>query len=93
MENLRATLKDRPDYAAALAEKEKATQDAAAFHEQGDTGAGDISTIALRRLEASKTLSQIDREAAARDPDVVKAKARLNAALQAQGSAAKASAN
>ncbi len=91
MTNLRATLSAQPDYAAALTEKQHASEEAAAFHEAGSTGGGDISEIAARGLTASKTLSQIERTAMANDPAVQAAKAHLKAALAGQGSSAKSS--
>lgn len=92
MADLRGTLQSQPDYAAAEAQKQQASEDAATFHEKGETGVGDISEIAARGLAASKTISQIERAAMANDPAVQKAKAHLKDALAAQSASASSAA-
>ena len=74
MAQVRTSLAANPDYAAALAAKQAARDDAIAFHEKGENPAvGDISVIAQRGLEAGQRVTAIEREAMAKDSKVTAA--------------------
>jgi hypothetical protein len=87
MTRLRESLKKHPDYAAALAEKQAATAATEALRARGEGSPDQLLPAARRGLEASQHVTAIEREAAARDPDVVAARARMTAAIAAHATA------
>jgi len=90
MERMRDTLRKDPDYKAAVSDKQAAQDQVAALRAKGDDD--QILPVARRGLEAGQRIAQIEREAAAKDPDVISARAHLAAAVvahkAAQGGAA-----
>jgi len=78
-------LNSRPDYRAALEQKQEAQQLAAALHEQGASLSA-VWPVAQRDLEASTTLTRLQREAMAGEPELVHAQDRLQAAVAARRS-------
>jgi len=86
---VKSALMSNPDYAAALAAKKAARDEAAALHDGEDSHAGDIVAIAHRGLEAGQKATAIEREAMAKDPAVTAARARLDAAIVAARNSAK----
>lgn len=82
---LKETLKSNPAYTAALNDKQAAQDEVSALRAKGDDG--QVLAVAQRGLEASQRISQIEREAIARDADVIAARARFAAALAAHSAA------
>jgi hypothetical protein len=80
---LQASLLARPDYRAAVDQKQAAQDRAAALHEQGGASDADIFAAAEEDLSASTTISHIER-ASANDSTLVEARTRLQAASLAR---------
>jgi len=84
---VKKSLKSNSGYMAALAAKQEAKDEATAYREKGDGVPGDIVSIAQKGLEAGKKITAIEREAMAKDPTVVAARARLADAIKAHNAA------
>jgi hypothetical protein len=85
MQRLRDTLRKDPDYKAAVSDKQAAQSEVAALRAKGEDD--QILTVAQRGLEAGQRIAQIEREAIAKDPDVISARAHLAAAVAAHNAA------
>jgi len=79
------SLNSQPQYRAAMAEKQEAEQLAASLHERG-ASVEEVWPVALHDLQASQTITRIRNEALAGEPDVLEARARLQAAVAARRS-------
>jgi len=85
---VKRSLKSNSDYMAAMSAKQAAKEEAAAYREKGDGAVpGDLVSIAQRGLDAGTKMTAIEREAMAKDPNVVAARARLDAAIKAHNAA------
>jgi hypothetical protein len=87
MGRVRESVRANPDCRAALQDKEGAEAEVSALRAKGEDNPDQILPIAHRGLEAGQKIAQIERDAAARDPEVIAAKARLAAAIRAHNAA------
>jgi hypothetical protein len=82
-DRIRLALSSRADYQAAIEQKKSAEDLATALHERGAT-VDQTMPAAQRDLQASQSISRIEREAMANDPQLVEARARLQSAVAAR---------
>lgn len=84
---MKDSLRKDPDYLAALNDKQASQTQIAALRSKGDDSPEQILPLAQRGLEAGQQIARIERDASAKDPDVVSARANLAAAITAHNAA------
>jgi hypothetical protein len=90
MGRLRDSLRKDPDYTAALNDKQAAQAQVTALHASGDASPEQVLPLAQRGLADGQRIAQIEREAIAKDADVIAARAHLAAAMAAHNAQAQA---